>query len=481
MTVLRSHKLLTLAWAAFTFRLLFVLIFPGPNYFEGISGSYIEVAQNILQGRGIVTYVDVAPLSAPEPDWKYETFIDRPLGYVFLILIPAIVTSNPIGIQVLHSLLSALSAVILFLIGKGLVTEQTAWRAALLYALWPLSARFEVAILPDAVMPLFLLATLWFLFQGLRSDEGNRSEFPSAETFSHEDTTTQKNSNSEKNFVPSWLGGNVFRGGFSALKWYGGAGLVCGLGMTMRPDILLLPLFLAAGLFFLKNSPNRMKGALALLAGVVFVVGLHTARNYDATGGKVLPLGLGNGISMWEGISQFGDTLGTVYGDEKMAQREGHRSWAYPDGIERDRQRFKEAVDIILAHPAWYAGMMIKRLPVLLTPDWIMTRKFAPSLKEFLDASPGNTIGSYLVAYPAEAIIRALLIALQYASLLLASYALWVHRRNGLLWLPALVIFYYIVIHVPTNTEARYFYPVIPLVLLLASLGWQSVKPLVSD
>ncbi|MBI3111696.1 MAG: glycosyltransferase family 39 protein [Ignavibacteriales bacterium] len=432
MTVLRNHKLLTLAGAAFAFRLLFVLIFPGPNYFEGISGSYIEVAQNILQGRGIVTYVDIAPLSTPEPAWTYETFIDRPLGYVFLILIPSLVTSSPIGVQILHALLAALSTVILFLIGKELVAERTAWRAALLYALWPLSARFEIALLPDAVMPFFLLTTLWLLLKGIKSEQG--------------------------------------------LKWYGTAGIVCGIGMTMRPDILILPLFLAAGLFFLNNAPNRIKGIVALLAGVLFVMGAHTARNYGATGGKILPLGLGNGISMWEGISQFGDTLGTVYGDERMARLEGYRSWAYPNGIERDRQRFREAVDIILAHPVWYAGMMVKRFPVLLTPDWIMTRKFAPSLKEFLDAPPGNTVGSYVAAYPGPTLIRVILVLLQYASLLLALYALWMNRRNRLLWLPALVIFYYIVIHLPTNTEARYFYPVIPLVLLLASLGWQSMK-----
>jgi hypothetical protein len=437
MTFLRNHRLLTLAGLALTWRLMFIIIFPGPNYFEGISGSYLEVAQNILQGKGVVTYVDVAPLSAPERALTYETFIDRPLGYPFLILLPSLVTSSPIGIQILHALLAAWSVIILYLLGKELVAERTAWRAAMVYALWPLSARFEVAILPDAVMPLFLLSTLWLLLKGIKSERG--------------------------------------------LKWYGAAGIVCGIGMTMRPDILLLPFFLAVGLFFLKNSPNRSKGALALLAGVVFVVGLHTARNYDATGGKVLPLGLGNGISMWEGISQFGDTLGTVYGDEKMARREGYLSWAYPDGIERDRRRFKEAVDIILANPVWYAGIMVKRLPVLLTPDWIMTRKFAPSLKEFLDASPRNTVSAYLASYPIPALLRAILLLLQYASLMLAMHALWMHRRNRLLWLPALVIFYYIVIHIPTNTEARYFYPVLPLVLFLASLGWQSVKQPVMD
>lgn len=427
-----KQKLLTLAGVAFAVRLFFILIFPGPNYFEGISGSYIEVARNIVEGRGIVILADVAPLSAGESDWRYVTFIDRPLGYVFLILIPSLISSNPVGIQILQALLSALSVLLLFLIGKEMAGEVVAWRGAWLYALWPLSARFEIAVLPDAVMPLCLLATLWCLLKGLKSEQG--------------------------------------------LTWFGASGIVLGIGMTMRPDVLLLPLFLAAGMLLFSKSPRRMKEIAVLLTGAAVVVGLHTVRNYDATEGKIVPLGLGNGISMWEGISQFGDTLGTVYGDERMARLEGYRSWAYPDGIERDKRRFREAVMIILDNPLWYTGVMLKRIPVLLTPDWIMTRKFAPSLKEFLDSSPEASIGSYLPAYPLPALIRIFVVVLQYGTILLALFACWRHRSGSLLWLPATIIFYYIVIHVPTNAEARYFYPVIPLVLMLASDGWAAVK-----
>ncbi len=431
MKTLLQNRVARLVIAAFAVRILFVLIFPGPNYFEGISESYLSVAQNVLEGKGIVTVVDIAPLGSEQPLWSSETFIDRPLGYLFLILLPLALLGSPISVQILHALISAGSAFCVYEVGKKIFSETTAWRAAILYAVWPLSARFEIAILPDAVMPFFLLLTVWLLLRAVTEP-------------------------------------NPFR-------WYFLSGLACGIGMTMRPDILLLPLFLLP-LFFLLKSPAPAKGSLLFISAVVFIVGLHTVRNYGATEGEIVPLGLGNGISMWEGISQFGDTLGTVYGDERMAQREGYPSWAYPDGIARDRKRFGEALRIISEHPVWYGGIMLKRIPVLLTPDWIMTRKFSPSLNEYLHASPDHSIASFVATHPFPSLIRGILLLLQYCSIALSVIALIKLRRPALSWIPAVVIFYYIVIHIPTNTESRYLYPVIPLLLLLASHGWSIAK-----
>ncbi len=406
-----------------------LMVFPGPNYFEGISRSYLEVAENILDGKGIVTLVDVAPVSQPSA-WRYEPFIDRPLGYVFLILIPLALGGGPAAIQVLHVALSAATAVMTVHVGRKLGSETSAWVAGFLYALWPLSARFEIAVLPDAVMPFFLVGSVTLFLAA--------SQKPS-------------------------------------MTLLFATGLLAGVACTMRPDVVFLPaVFLIA--IALQRSPRRLLAGAVLVLGTVTVLAAHTIRNYKATQGSVVPLGLGNGISMWEGISQFGDTLGTVYGDERMATLEGYRSWAYPDGVERDRKRFREAVDIIAEHPWWYTTVMLRRIPVLLTPDWIMTRAFAPSYKEYRDQSDEHSVLSYVVDYPLASAIRALLMVLQYVSLALAALALAVRRAEPLLWLPGMVILYYILIHIPTNAEARYFYPVIPLVLLLAAQGWELLR-----
>lgn len=408
-------------------RVTALLVFPGPNYFEGISHSYLGVAANVLQGRGIVTSVDVAPLSQPS-SVQDEPFIDRPLGYVLLILPPLAIIGHPIAVQLLHILFSAFTAILMVHLGKKFGTERSAWLGAFAYALWPLSARFEIAILPDAVMPLFLVGSMALFLKST----GRRGMAFSVAT-----------------------------------------GLLIGIAVTMRPDVVFLPVIYVVYLFLSQSLRESLAAGGMLILGTVGILAVHTARNYEVTEGDIMPLGLGNGISMWEGISQFGDTLGTVYGDQKMTRLEGYRSWAYPDGVERDRRRFQEAIRIIADHPVWYSTVMLRRIPVLLTPDWIMTRAFAPSFMEFIDSSPGRTLSSYISEYPGPLTIRLILVFLQYGSLFLAAFVLVVKRTELLLWLPATIILYYIGIHIPTNTEARYFYPVIPVVLLLAAQGWE--------
>ena len=422
------HRAVTIALIAFAFRVVFVTIFPGPNYYDAISRSYLNVADNVLTGRGFVTHVNIAPISSPTPNWSYEPFIDRPLGYLFLVLLPLTLTPNPIGVQVLHALLYSLAAVFLFNVGKRIASERAAWRAALLYALWPLSARFEITILPDAVMSFFLLATVLLLLKAVASPQ--------------------------------------------RIRWFFLAGIASGVGMTMRPDILLLPLLVIAWLVLSQHFAKWIQASLVFLCGIAILVGAQTLRNAAVTGGKIIPLGMGSGISLWEGISQFGNAFGSVHDDQALAEQEDYHNWAYPNGVERERKRFGEAVDIIAHHPVWYCGVMLRRIPVLLTPDWIMTRKFAPSLLEFLNASPQNSIGGFVSAYPVPVLVRGLLVILQYSILLLTVLVIWKRRHDRALDLPALIIFYYIAVHIPTNTEARYFYPAVPLLILLASIGW---------
>ncbi len=421
---MRRHRhIIVLFLVALAFRLAFVAGFAGPNYYEGITASYVEALENVLDGKGMTVYVDVAPL--PERDFRYEPFIDRPIGYVLLTLPAYAVWRSPVSIQVLHAVLGALACLLMVAVGRRIVSERAAVAGAWLLALWPLSARFEIAILPDSVMPFFLLLSAWLLL-----------------------TARER----------GW-----------AWHWSALTGLVIAASMTMRPDVLFLPAFLLGSVWLADRTWPSIGGLAAAAAAVVLVLGLHTWRNYEVTGGRIQPLGLGNGISMWEGISQFGDTLGTLYGDARLADKEGYPTWAYPNGIDRDRARMSEAVGIILDHPGFYALHMLKRVPVLLTPDWIMSNRYAPSLMAHLRERQGNSIFTYLSAHPLAAATRAFVIVLQWASLVLAAIAFFRVRPRRLLWIPFAVIAYYILVHVPTNTEARYLYPAIPFVLLLAS------------
>lgn len=423
------RRLITLFLVALAFRLAFVAGFAGPNYFEGITASYVQALDNLLDGRGLTVYVDVAPLSAPERDFRYEPFIDRPIGYVLLTLPAYVIWPSPVAIQVLHAFLGALSCVLMVSVGRRIVSEKAALLGAWLLTLWPLSARFEIAVLPDSVMPFFLLLSAWLLL--LARERG-------------------------------W-----------EWKWSALTGLAIAASMTMRPDVMFLPVFLLAAIWLADRRWPSLAGLGAAAAAMVLVLGLHTWRNHEVTEGRLLPLGLGNGISMWEGISQFGDTLGTLYGDTRLAEKEGYRTWAYPDGIDRDQARMREAVGIILDNPGFYAVHMLKRVPVLLTPDWIMSNRYAPSLMAHLREREEHSIVSYVAAYPVAAAARATVIVLQWATLLLAAFAMRNVGVRPLMWVPFGVIAYYILVHLPTNTEARYLYPAIPFVLMLAAEGWR--------
>ncbi len=418
--------------SALIFRSFFVAIFPGPNYFSGITDSFVEVAQNIINGRGAVTYVDIAPLSSHTSNFVYAPFYHRPFGYVVFVLFPLLLSSNLIIIQILQSVIAGFSSILVYALAKKITSHNYAVMAAYLYALWPLSARFEISVLPDALVSFFLLLTIWCLLKNLEEEK--------------------------------------------PLVWNLLAGISNGIAVLMRPEIALLPFFLLGAFFVLKQTRSLIKKIILFAAGMLLVIIPQTVQNYRASEGHIIPLGIGNGLSMWEGISQFGNKFGTVFGDEHTAEHEGYENWGFPNGVKRDQQRFQEAVDIIVSHPIWYAGVMAERIPVLLTPDWIMTRKFTPSLKEYLDESPNRTMLTFFAAYSVSTAIRVLLIMLQYASLVLALYGFIRSGSRQLLWFPACLIFYYVVIHIPTNTEARYFYPAIPFVLILAAEGLRQFR-----
>ncbi len=416
-------KTLIIVLASICARMFFAFAYQGPVYYGGISEGFPMLADNVLAGKGLVVKVDVAPTTSTQSQWEYQPSIDRPLGYLFFIFVPYWLFSY-IGIQIFQALLSAVSAILLYQIALKLFSHNTAFLSALLYACWPLSARFDVAVLPDAAVPFFLILGVWLIIRSQQSE-------------------------------------------YSKTYWIL-AGVAFGVGMLMRADVMLLPFFIIATFLLLKGSRDKVRRSLLLIVGMGIGILPNAIRNYEVTDGHVLPLGLGNGISLWEGISQFGDTLGTVYGDVRMVEREGYRSWAYPNGIERDRKRFKEAVGIILANPVWYAGVMLKRIPILLRPDGIIASKFMPPPKEFFAASPGSTMTEYLMRYPIGTLIQLFLIILQGAALLLAMITASKRWKDSFILLPVAVIVYYFVIHLGTNAEPRYFYPAIPFVLLLA-------------
>ena len=412
-------------------RLFFAVCYPGLNYYNGISQGYVNLNDNVIAGRGLVVLVDLHPSASAMPQWSYAPFIDRPLGYFFLSILPYRFF-GPMGIQILQVLLSVGSVLLLFRIARFLFSERIAWISATLYAVWPLSARFEVTILPDAVTSFFLLLGIWALIRS-------------------------------------------FRGGkpvmFQLLS-----GIAFGCGTLMRADVMLLPVFILPVLYLVHEVRATLRCVGLVIVGMAIVILPHAIRNYAVTNGEIVPIGLGNGISMWEGISQFGDTLGTVHADEDLVKLEGYQSWCYPDGVQRDKARFAQAIGIVKDHPLWFLGVMIRRIPLLLKPDGIITSRFMPTPKQFFADHPGTTYLDLFQTFPFWSIVQLLLITAQFALIALAVLGIFRYRQTAFVWIAVAGILYYFMVHITTNTEPRYFYPVIPFLILLASAGGDSLR-----
>src|SRR5205085_7439450 len=98
-------------------------------------------------------------------------------------------------------------------------------------------------------------------------------------------------------------------------------------------------------------------------------------RNYVVFG-QFIPLSLGAGITMVEGIADYdpADRFGMPHSDTetKWKDVEWHQRADYadglwrPDGIARDRYRFKRGLEVIRREPAWFAGVMLRRAAAML-------------------------------------------------------------------------------------------------------------------
>jgi hypothetical protein len=97
-------------------------------------------------------------------------------------------------------------------------------------------------------------------------------------------------------------------------------------------------------------------------------------RNYLLTG-EVIPISINGGLTLWHGVTDVGGySAGARRRDQLVMDEEATRYgnpryrewWAEPDGVLRDRDRFRRSLAVIRAHPASFAGMMVRRMGQML-------------------------------------------------------------------------------------------------------------------
>lgn len=154
-----------------------------------------------------------------------------------------------------------------------------------------------------------------------------------------------------------------------------GLGLCIGIAIWLRPNVILLGPFAAVFLFGLMGFDRRaFRAAAAVVVVSLALVAPITLRNWLVLG-EFVPVSINGGITLWQGVADAG---GREYGarvwDKQVIAEEAERYgrpdylrwWAEPEGVARDRDRYRRAMDVIRARPLWYARAMARRMGMML-------------------------------------------------------------------------------------------------------------------
>ena len=153
------------------------------------------------------------------------------------------------------------------------------------------------------------------------------------------------------------------------------AGSLVGISCWLRSNGLLLAPFLALTVFVVIERSKRWRYSAALVAATIIVISPVTIRNWVAYH-RFVPLSLGAGITMVEGIADY-DSEGRFgmpaidelvpYKDAEWHNRPDYeRNIWTPDGIDRDRARFSRGLSVIKSNPGWFLKVMAHRAASML-------------------------------------------------------------------------------------------------------------------
>lgn len=290
---------------------------------------YDDTALSIVRGEGI--------LFPKVGDPARTGLLSRPPGYgLFLAAIYSTLGRSFPLVAAVQDVLTSLGAVLVFALTNRLFGFLAGIIAGVLVAISPHVAATSNLILADAIASLPLLLAFGLALQVVRDGEASS--------------------------------GRPIR--LVAM------GALIGVGVWIRPNVLLLGPFTGLFLYFLLGRGKRSLVLASLMATTsLLVVSPITLRNWLVFG-EFVPVSINGGITLWQGVADAG---GREYGarvwDKQVMAEEAERYgredyllwWAEPDGIARDRDRYRRATEVIRSRPLWYAQAMFRRMGMMMT------------------------------------------------------------------------------------------------------------------
>ena len=240
----QSRTILVIFIIAFSVRLSFLLspivipLMPSFNFPENLDfvhPSYDKIAKNILDGHGFA-------LTPGKP------FFGRgPIYPLLMAAVYAISGRSVILLRVVMYLISSLNAVIVYLLGKKLISVRIGRWSGIMYALYIPEAYVAHKLFPEPLITLFILLSVYF-------------------TFKYASSLSVKS-------------------GFQA-------GLVYGLGILTKQTLLFFPpILLTIALVFNRgNLKRKLLISCITLGTTLLVVAPWTMRNYIASEGYFVPV-----------------------------------------------------------------------------------------------------------------------------------------------------------------------------------------------
>jgi hypothetical protein len=252
------------------------------------------------------------------------------------------------------------------------------------------------------------------------------------------------------------------------------AGALIGISCWLRANALLLAPFLALLFPIIYKRGERLRPALVLVGGACLVIAPLTIRN-AVVFGKFIPLSLGAGQTLIEGIADYDvdGSLGLpqtdmelIRGEAETLQRPDYANSLFtPEGPARDRARLGRGLAVVRTHPFWFSGVMVRRAASMLrlerTPLRLATTNSAPPQNLFL--------------WPLR-MLQNLFITAIFLPLVLSGAGILIYRRK----FPSLAILlivpcYYFCSQSALHTEYRYVLVIHYFLFVLAAVAIYSI------
>lgn len=415
-----------------------------------MAARYDGSALGILAGEGV--------LFPRDPDPADTARLARPPGYaLFVAVVYATLGRSFFAVQLVQDLLNAAGLLLVLLLGARLFGWAAGVAAGVLAAVSSHLAFTSNLILADALCPLPILGAVLLLVR--------------AEAREHA--------------APARLEAVL-------------AGALLGAACWLRPNVVLLAPFLVP--FVVLASRRRREAAaraVVMTTAAVAVIAPITLRNWMVYG-EWVPVSINGGLTLLQGVADAGARGFLVRPRDKMvieeeAAAEGDprlaESWAFPDGIRRDRERYALAWSIVRERPLWYARAMARRMgdmlaywrggPALLAPRAevtaaVLEEKAAlevgdprPFLSPAQAVQPGLALdGLRALLAPAQELVRWVVLPLAMVGLAFGLRA----APRAVVWLAAVPL-YYLVFESMFLYEWRVAVPMHPFLLVLAGSG----------